>query len=329
MKSQLGITRGPLPAPDRRWQTALACQESGTFAPAQDPDVRLAVRYLQALRRPATARYGADPVQDMPVMHGAYLIYTAQPPLLRHILEARVLADEAPAAIAAKIGLDPATIQCYSRIFFDVAGHLAEPDYVLATVLGPRFQQGVWDYDLVWKYFGYVGGPHVLDRIMNHQALQGKPTTPAQADEFLSDTGRRTLERLLALTASGMSGRDPLLARQLLLQQAAARRKAEADQPQNILERHIAALIEELPWSCGKDGANEVTPAVAEFDQSVVELRDDELLRLSAGEHLPELDELKTLEMPAPTPKTQPAPAPSGDASDAGNDKRGRRGKRG
>lgn len=294
--------------PHWRWQAAMARQEA-LQPPTGDRDVRLATSYLRILRRCHSVEARKHLAATRPVIDSAYRIYTAENQVPRHALEARLLAGEAPDAIAAKSGLPLRTVQCYARLFFDVADRLASPDYVLTTVLGPRLQEGTWDYELVWKFFAYLGGAHTLDALMYGRPQGAKPTSFAQGLEFLTDHARLALQRQMGLAASAVAARDPVLARQLLLLQGRATSKAAEDPTlqQNLLERHIGALLNEIPWASGWDGAEQVAPAVAAFDEGAVELRDDELQLLSGGAELPHLEELKALNMPAPKAKTAPA----------------------
>jgi hypothetical protein len=84
---------------------------------------------------------------------------------LRHEVEARLLAGEDDAAIAAKVGLDPGVVEAYHAVFFDVRGGLDATDWVAAVVLGPRLYrgEGLGDPELAARLVGWRLGPLGVD----------------------------------------------------------------------------------------------------------------------------------------------------------------------
>jgi len=79
-------------------------------------------------------------------------------------------------------------------------------------------------------------------------------------------------------------------------------------------------MLNEIPWVGGSDAERPgaVPPAVAAFDALPGELRDHELLRVSAGEEIPGLAEELAVPLPPPRkerrsvllPDDQPPPPP-------------------
>jgi hypothetical protein len=152
----------------------------------------------------------------------ARAIYTGDE-LFRAELEALVLADASVAQIADRCALPFETVSTYEQIFFDVRDRLGASSFILHCVIGPALGEGfsLNDIGTLWRYAGYMRGPHYLAALI--QAFPGKrsqdlpatlPTSPEErkwalagrrlvftmclrsADPSLSDIAR--LSRLMA-----------------------------------------------------------------------------------------------------------------------------------
>jgi len=68
------------------------------------------------------------------------------------------------------------------------------------------------------------------------------------------------------------------------------------EERQSIIEKHIYGMLTEIPWTVGKD-AQQVFEgtAVGAADEEAAELNSEELMLISAGQRLPVLDELPSL----------------------------------
>jgi hypothetical protein len=298
--------------PDWRWQLAvdLAEETTGPFRPCRDPAVRSAKRFW---RWWADCRGEADRrllARRMPIMDQAFRVYSDPGGVTRSALEARVLANEPPEAIAAKGATEAAVVRAYELIFYDVRGRLQSPDYILNRAIGPRLRDYTtgWDYDLVWKFFGYVGGAFVLDEIMDTCGAGPRPANPLGVAAFLTADARAALRRQLAVAARALRGGDRKTAAALIQGEARrAGRGGEDEAAPNVLARHIEALFNEIPWAVGADAEEHLPPPVAECDRGAAELRDDELSCLAAGQEPQGLADVKALELPPPR---GPADAP-------------------
>ena len=134
-----------------------------------------------------------------------------------------------------------------------------------------------------------------------------QPARPEQVAEALTARARMALGRKLASIACTLPGDRRTMADLLKLQSSLTCGKdAEEDgAPKNIMEMHIKAMLEEIPWVVGDRAAKNVPPQIAEFDAGAVELTADELLRLSDGQKLPYLDAIKDMKMPSPRPRAE------------------------
>jgi hypothetical protein len=300
----------PFQPPDWRWRLAvdLAEDTTGRFRPCADPAVKFAKRFWrlwldcrsEADRRLLAAR--------MPTVYQAFRLYSDPHGSSRSALEARILAGEAPETIAAKSAISVAMVRAYERLFYNVRGFLKNPDYILNRVLRPRLRDPSrdWDDDLVWKFFGYIGGPLVLDEIMGACSSGTRPVDVAGVAAFFTEDTQAALRRQLAIAARALRGADRKTAAALI--QADGRRagrKGEDEDSPNILTKHIAALIDEIPWDVGEDAEKQLPPGLAEYDRGAAELRDEEIFRLALGQEPKELKAVKEFKMPPP-PKSEP-----------------------
>jgi hypothetical protein len=97
---------------------------------------------------------------------------------LRYGLEAMLLARVPLARIALSTNCSEYAVRLYSDIFFDVLDKLDSKAYVASVVLRDAFMSGLNNRsnELAAKYFGYFGGPLVLDAILD--AFDGVTANP-------------------------------------------------------------------------------------------------------------------------------------------------------
>src|SRR5262245_8260896 len=115
--------RQPLRRDDEATRTAwLFRRELGRCRPETD-DHRLARRF--------------------PALADAYGVFTAAEPLRRWEVEARLLAGEDDAAIAAGSGMTPVGVQTYHTDFYEVRPHLQAGGYIACAVLGGKTFRGI------------------------------------------------------------------------------------------------------------------------------------------------------------------------------------------
>jgi hypothetical protein len=140
----------------------------------EDPLVRSYVGFLrdeERLRRTSLREFdiGLRLASRWPLLYSAYE-FKQQPAgaLSRVSLEACVLAGMTDAEMAERFKRDVETVRVYRELFFDVADRLEVRDYIAGFVLAPVLQSGIESLnpELLAKYFGYFGGPAVLDRVL-------------------------------------------------------------------------------------------------------------------------------------------------------------------
>jgi len=130
--------------------------------------------------------------RDFPAVAEAYQLYTTPTPLKRWELEARLLANETDAVIAAKCGLSVEAVHTYGELFYDVRPRLHADTYISTVVLEGKgtFPIAPDDYEAILKIFGYSKGGCVVDDVLDY--IREPPIVPA----CLSELDLPALERL-------------------------------------------------------------------------------------------------------------------------------------
>jgi hypothetical protein len=113
-----------------------------------------------------------------PAITEAYRLYTNPVPLKRWELEARLLANETNAVIAAKCGLSVEAVQVYADLFYNVRPVLAADTYVALEVVGGKAHFGIEpdDFEALLKHFGYSFGGYAVDDMLEY--IREPPTVP-------------------------------------------------------------------------------------------------------------------------------------------------------
>ena len=155
------VRAGELAAALRTRRTPLYTDDAPTLA---------AVDHLkaQAGHRPA------GPVD--PVLAAAEAVYHAAGPT-RWLYEAHVLARRPTGEAAERAGLAADVAAAYEALFFDVRDRLDARDWVRQWVFWskPAAVPPPGDDGEVWRWFGYFGGPYVLDEVV---AVTRHPDVP-------------------------------------------------------------------------------------------------------------------------------------------------------
>jgi hypothetical protein len=215
-----------------------------------------------------------------PAVAAAHGVYRDPAGRLRTALEARVLAGEPAADVARKAGLSLAAVGAYEALFFDVRDRCAAVDFVVQRVIGPpdRWEAAV-------RLLAYLGGPAVADEVLTGPA-GARPQGAEGVADFLTDRAAAALRAGAAGAAAG--AQDPA-ARAALVRFAASGLAKRSDDGGRLtpIEKHVKAMLDEIPWASGADATTILRPAVARADAGAAELRDDELQRLAAGEQVP------------------------------------------
>ena len=120
----------------------------------------------------------------MPAVAGAIAIAEGEP-TTRWAVEARLLAGEPIEAIARKTALTPGSVATFEALFFNVSDKLENRGYLIHIAVGlyPRPKEP--DTGLVWRLFGLLGGPVVMDALIDGDyGSQDRPEDERFLDEL-------------------------------------------------------------------------------------------------------------------------------------------------
>ncbi len=244
-------------------------------------------------------------MDDNPIMYSAYLIYNSggdedRHPL-RHAIEARLLAGQTYEDIAERIGIEPETIEAYERLFFNVTEKLKNSDYIMTCVLGPSVHSGLTDreYDLLWKLFGYLYGPVVLDAFILATSRRFRPEQPNEVDIALAEDARSSLQRKVAVvartfTVNQFSQSELLNTYTRLLE---VEKTTDSAKAQDVIMQNIQIMLDKLPLASGPENQS---VQLTKYDEYGSELRTDELIKASVGEDIDEPKQIEDLTFPEP-----------------------------
>ncbi len=284
----------PVPNPDWRWQraTSLADGPLGPQSDEADPAIRTASQFWRFWMTARSQEQLGLLARRMPLLFAAYHIHRENG-VIRHALEARILARQTPEIIAQHLGIAAPVVRGYERIFFDVRDRLANRAYVLHRVIGPRLHaERPWKYDLTWKFWAYVGGPLVLDLLMRTARPSEVPTSDEGVPAFWSQQTQAALVQKLAVAAQNMREDRPTDAVLLL---TAIKKLKEDEVPDDAFHRSIQAILHSIPWVIGNDYKLIPELANSPYVNCAAELRDRELLLAAQGKHTAEMLELPKL----------------------------------
>ncbi len=261
------------------------------------------------------------------------------------IIEARLLAGMSPHDIGETMGVMPDAITWYERLFFNVSEYLKHRDWITKQVLLPpliRLRGNLIDADSVeedddnnvilkfkdqtaakpfldgsLKLFAYFGGPYLVD-VMLAGFQSGKPvTSPDDVSTWVDQQWAMTLKRRSAQAALQFDI-NKYNATELFMIHTKIIEIERSDETQektrSQMERSIQSMLDSIPWPTGQDAEKLLGDrAVGRFDRMASELRDDELIRLSAGDFAPTLADNWPTELPPARPRTKAIDAPKPD----------------
>lgn len=159
--------------PNWRWAKARYLLEAGR-TPSRSKDdawTRLAWRFQQTQRDAVDDMARMELFDDHPAVFDARELKELENIDLKSSIEARILARQPRAEIAAKTATPESVLEAYEALFFHVADRLEAIDWVCTYVMGPAMTSGISarDKDLIWKIVGFGFGPCHLEWYMDRQ----------------------------------------------------------------------------------------------------------------------------------------------------------------
>lgn len=311
--------RNPYRAVDWRWSRAGDVLDGGAPVSRRRDDVwvRRAVDFRTQYDLCKTPYDLHVLAEQSPAIYWAYEVWrrvgdVAASTVLRHALEARLLATQSYDEIAVRTPLEVATIDAYQWLFFNVADRHDQIDYIAQTVFGPQLYRGLSmrDYHLLWKLYGWGYGPMFIDMFLTTFSGRGRPSDAAGFAATIEDVAKASMKVKGMLAAQTMKITD--MSATLIFaefQRLCQDDKAggHASGAQQTLLVNIQAMMASLPF---RVGADKIPPAVAdramsvaglgEYDTTGAELRGDELMQLAIGASVPAAGHMHMLAFPPP-----------------------------
>jgi hypothetical protein len=183
----------PLRSPRWRYDRVLYINNQNPVRLRRDDDheIRALSRLLLELDAAGSDEAKRQSAIDaLPAVWQALSWYRCKEPCFRYELEARLLTGESTIELADRYKVDPAALQYFARLFFDVSARLQQSDWLRFAIRGdyrankkatPEQRRGY-----VLRYLAAHGGRHALDAMLNHA------TIPSSIEEITSP--RDTLE---------------------------------------------------------------------------------------------------------------------------------------
>jgi hypothetical protein len=184
--STVFLATNPFRPPDWRWHRAGQFIEARARRRREDDDWVVRARRFRA----DLARAGGDICRHRltlkhPELLGAYLLWEGEPHQ-RWEVEARLLAGQSDGDIVNRVGVEAGVVEAYEAVYLDVRARLRSSDSIAASVIGRRLYEAldVDDIETLWKTMAFLGGPLVLDAMIdNHTEIQ-PAKNPNLADQI-------------------------------------------------------------------------------------------------------------------------------------------------
>lgn len=211
------------------------------------------------------------------------------------LLEARILTQEPDDAIASALGVDANTVNYYEKLFFNVRDRLGHRTWIIKKILGPEINRVPNDNSeltdilrhMSYKMFAYFGGPEVLDVVIAGLQDGPIPLTSDKAAEWLdraieTTTRSRTAMAVRVMRIDKWNVMQLIEAQQRFMQSEKEARLATGGAGQEY-EQNVVKFLNQVPLNIGRAAAEQMTPALVEYEKTAVEPTVDEQYDLSRG----------------------------------------------
>jgi len=255
--------------PDWRWRRAGELLERGDpIKRDRDHDNMLVIkRFRKAIDRADTERKQLNVENKYPALYAAWEIYTFEEDFgTRSALEARILAREPFELIARKLAVACEVVVEYEKYFFNVSDRLEATDYISNQVLGRAVQTGLAErhFDLLWKMFGYNGGPKMVDALISRFNNPSRPETPEDVSAFWANDVREQLrmKSAIAVRTTSLNFQTSPEILNLFFRMEEGDKESGAGggggASESIIE-NVNRMLDGLPWHRRRIGMGDVT----------------------------------------------------------------------
>lgn len=288
------LRHNPTRAPHWKWLRAVAIDSGGTKASRYLDGgdgfkwirraIRLKRHHAMAGNRPEIlynlVRLDSD-------LFWAHSIWADDKQPTRWEIDARILAGETNDEIAKKVGCEPGVVEAYEAVFFNVREKIDNAAYVVNVVMADSVTKGLTErqYDLLWKMFGYRGGPHVLDAMISRFSAIDKPQKPEEVSQFFQDSAINSMRHKAAVAALTVpiNTHTQLALLDAYVKYVEIERTTEnAAKAQVGIVQNIGAMMQALPFKIATK-MDSTTDKMLLFDNSAAELNGSELIIAATG----------------------------------------------
>lgn len=257
-------------------------------------------------------------MHDNPGLFFAYLLHdrTHLEPELRLMIEARLLADVDRDQIAHEAKTIPETVEWYEKLFFNVSPFLTHHDWIVKHVLLPSSDRFIEDssdddsdeeftprpssevvrphLDMTLKFFAFFGGPLICDVMISGFRRDKRITSYEDIPEYFNEQFASQIMRRSA-QASGQFEINKYNVMELFATHSRLieiQRSIEGQEDRhNEFEKHINAMLSELPWTAGLDGKELFAESpIGVYDDGAAELNEEELMLYGSGKEPESVD---------------------------------------
>lgn len=242
-------------------------------------------------------------------------------------IQARLLARQTYDEIAEIMGVLPSAVEWFARLYFDVTDNLERRDWITKQILIPAMMRSTLApvqtdpghpsiykdstvakpfMDGSLKMFAYFGGKHLVDVLISGMQA-GRPMASQDdlagwLDTNITNTLRRRTAQAAHLFEINKYNVMELFAVHTRIVEISQSDESK-EQTKSIQERHIKAMMDEVPWAVGGEGSKMYKThmgLLGHLDDMAGELRTDEVLRIASGQTLPDVGSDFPRQLPAP-----------------------------
>lgn len=299
----LGAIAGTEPGPSRKWDT-------DTHAGW----IRRAIRFLERHAAAVTVDAKYDLAYKFPELYWAHSLFSSTTNIIRYSIEAHVLAGSTNYEIAMRTNYTDRIVDAYCQLFFDVRDRLECRQWVVHSIIGVAVHHGLAErqYDLLWKLYGLMMGPQMLDSLELKFVNPNRPTSPDMVGNAIEDDVVSTMKLKASLAAKGVSANNStygMLLDRFIGFVEIERNSDSQGQAQSSILQAVEQMLNKLPFRVGlsteKIGGRvrvmKPRTELDEFDQTPVELTYAETMQVATGQHLVDPEKLRAMKFPDTT----------------------------
>jgi hypothetical protein len=196
--------------------------------------------------------------REYPAVCQAHVLHYSADVESREILEARLLTTESFAEIAGRMATEPATIEYYEGIFFNVRDRLQHSGWISKVIRGPSIVGRGAEYTrsssalrgYVLRLFAYHGGPLVLDAIVNGLVITTLPQRTEDLVGWFDDVLGQLVRSIAAAAASTLelNQKDMMQTVKLAVRASAAAAKGGTESPLTRYEKIMETVLASINW---------------------------------------------------------------------------------